>query len=40
MIQHGEKGIAEWHMRNSWLDPSKKEIVNLAQRAALAQQRH
>lgn len=40
LIHLGEKGIAEHHMRNAWLDPSQKEIVNLAQRAALAQQRH
>lgn len=40
LVHLGEKGIAEWRMRSSWLDPSKNEIVNLAQRAALAQQRH
>jgi hypothetical protein len=40
LIQLGEKGIAEWHMRNSWVDATGNEVVNLAQRAALAQRRH
>jgi hypothetical protein len=38
LIALGEQGIAEYHTRNSWVDPSQKEIINLAQRAAT--QRH
>lgn len=37
LTQLGEQAIAEYHMRNSWVDPSQREIVNLAQRAAAAQ---